>query len=72
MSRHYRTRFCFIGILIWKGNFVGEKALLEFLQEEIETEKKSLAGHLPSQVDSFQIKYDSAEVELSKKAANET
>jgi len=49
----------------------GEKALIEFLQEEIETEKSSLAGHLPSQLDSFQIKYDAAEVELVKQAAGE-
>lgn len=49
----------------------GEKALLEFLQEEIESEKKSLAGHLPSQLENFQIKYDSAEVELTKETPNE-
>lgn len=50
---------------------LGEKALLEFLQEEIESEKKSLAGHLPSQLENFQVKYDSAEVELSKETPNE-
>ncbi|XP_055313913.1 complement component 1 Q subcomponent-binding protein, mitochondrial isoform X2 [Sitodiplosis mosellana] len=50
----------------------GEKALIEFLQEEIETEKSSLAGHLPSQLDGFQIKFDAAEVELTKTGANET
>lgn len=49
----------------------GEKALIEFLHEEIETEKGSLAGHLPSQLDGFQIKFDAAEVELTKSAANE-
>lgn len=49
----------------------GEKALIEFLQEEIETEKTSLAGHLPSQLDNFQIKYDGAEVELTKQSSNE-
>lgn len=57
-------------IPIWNC-ILGEKALLEFLQEEIENEKKTLAGHLPSEVDGFQIKFDSAEVELSKQASNE-
>lgn len=60
--------------LIWfRFRFIqiGEKALIEFLQEEIETEKSSLAGHLPSQLDSFQIKFDGAEVELNKQVANE-
>lgn len=51
---------------------LAEKALIEFLQEEIETEKSSLAGHFPSQLDSFQIKYDGSEVELSKKAGSES
>lgn len=49
----------------------GEKALLEFLQEEIATEKAASSGHLPSQLDSFQIKYDGAEVELTNQSQNE-
>lgn len=49
----------------------GEKALIEFLQEEIETEKGSLAAHLPSQLDGFQVKFDGAEVELTKAGASE-
>lgn len=52
-------------------NVEGEKALIEFLQEEIETEKSTLAGHLPSQLDGFQIKYDAAEVEFTKPGQNE-
>lgn len=51
--------------------FVGEKALIEFLQEEIEQEKGSLAGHLPSQLENFQIKYDGADVELTKSIGSE-
>lgn len=49
----------------------GEKALIDFLQDEIETEKTSLAGHLPTQLDGFQIKLDAAEVELTKSIAGE-
>lgn len=49
----------------------GEKALIEFLQEEIEQEKGSLAGHLPSQLEHFQIKYEGADVELTKTIGSE-
>lgn len=49
----------------------GEKALVDFLEEEIESEKGTLAGHLPSQLDGFQIKFDAAEVELTKSIPNE-
>lgn len=50
---------------------IGEKALIDFLAEEIEAEKASLADHLPSQINGFQIKYDGAEVELSKQSSSE-
>lgn len=63
---------------IWtllKMNFLfqlsGEKALIEFLQEEIAGEKENLAAHLPSQLDGFQIKLDNAEVELTKQSGAE-
>lgn len=49
----------------------GEKALVEFLQEEIAGEKENLAAHLPSQLDDFQIKFDCAEVELTKQSSAE-
>lgn len=58
-----------------KMNFLftlsGEKALIEFLQEEIASEKENLAAHLPSQLDGFQIKFDGAEVELAKQSGDE-
>lgn len=58
-----------------KMNFLfpisGEKALIEFLQEEIASEKENLAAHLPSQLDGFQIKFDGAEVELTKQSDDE-
>jgi len=50
----------------------GEKALIEFLQEEIASEKENLAGHLPSELDGFQIDYSGSDVELKKKSGNET
>lgn len=61
----------YMGIIIVFPFKSGEKALLEFLQEEIATEKAASPGHLPSQLDSFQIKYDGAEVELTKQSQNE-
>lgn len=44
---------------------------MEFLQEEIASEKENLPGHLPSQLDGFAIKYEGAEVELTKQAGTE-
>lgn len=52
--------------------FSGEKALIEFLQEEIASEKENLAGHLPSELDGFQIDFSGADVELKKRSGNET
>lgn len=39
---------------------------MEFLQEEIVAEKRNLNSHVPSHVDDFSIKVDSAEVTLTK------
>lgn len=58
-------------ISIYCFDVAGEKALIEFLQEEIEQEKGSLAGHLPSQLEHFQIKYEGADVELTKTIGSE-
>ncbi|XP_031637760.1 complement component 1 Q subcomponent-binding protein, mitochondrial [Contarinia nasturtii] len=49
----------------------GEKALIEFLKDEIESEKSTLAGHLPSDLNGFRIKFDVAEVELTKSLPDE-
>lgn len=52
----------------------GEKALVDYLEEEIVNETNSLKGgkDLPTTFSSFKVKYNGADVELSKKEGNET
>lgn len=53
--------------------FPGEKELVNFLQEEVAAEKKIQSQvKLPTQVNGFQVKFDGADVELTKQTANET
>lgn len=52
----------------------GEKALVEYLEEEIVNETNSLKGGktLPTTFNGFQVKYNGADVELIKKDGSET
>nr|CAG4650366.1 EOG090X0APE [Sida crystallina] len=49
----------------------GDKELVEFLSEEIATEKQGRKSSVPSSFEGFAIKYDGAEMILSKKFNNE-
>lgn len=52
--------------------FIGERELVEFLTEEIVAEKKIQKNKkVPSELDGFKIKFDGAEVELSKNSDKE-
>lgn len=47
--------------------------MVNFLVEEVAAEKKIQSQvKLPSKVDEFQVKFDGADVELTKQTANET
>lgn len=53
--------------------FTGEKELVHFLGEEVAAEKQIQSQvTLPTQIDGFHVKVDEAEVEFTKKTANET
>lgn len=67
----YLTTFCYPNhFSLW----LGEKALVEYLEEEIVNETNSLKGgkDLPTTFNGFQVKYNGADVELTKKEGNET
>jgi hypothetical protein len=53
--------------------FVAEKDLVDFLTEEISTEKRTQKkhGNIPTELDGFKIECDGAEVTLTKKSGNE-
>lgn len=52
----------------------GEKALIDYLEEEISNESSALkkGDKLPTTVEGFQVKYDGANVNLTKKGSDET
>lgn len=54
-------------------HFTGEKELVNFLGDEIAGEKQIQSQiTLPAQIEGFHVKVDEAEVELTKKTADET
>ncbi len=51
---------------------LGEQELVEFLKEEIASEKSSQKGKIiPSEIDGFKVKLDGADVELTKQTEKE-
>jgi len=51
-----------------------EKDLVDFLTEEIATEKKTQKKHgsIPTELEGFKVEGDGAEVTFTKKSGNET
>lgn len=49
---------------------IGERELVEFLNEEITTEKQS-AKKIPTELDGFKVTYDGSNVELVKQTDKE-
>lgn len=58
---------------LWSGiYFPGEKELVEFLAEEIVVERKAgKSKKIPSEIDGFKVKFEGAEVELTKQSDKE-
>ena len=64
--------FILITICKWlQASSVGDKELIEFLAEEIEAEKQNRKLRVASSLDGFDVKFDRAEMTLSKKFNNE-
>jgi len=60
------TMVCSCGCGIHGMHTRGDRELVEFLQEEIGAEKKTMAGTIPSHLDDFKINLNNAEVTLTK------
>lgn len=53
-------------------DLIGERELVEFLNEEIATEKQSQkTSKIPTELDGFKVKFDGSNVELTKETEKE-
>lgn len=59
--------YCFKWLITCDSSFLGDKELIEFLSEEIAVEKKSSKSKVVNNLDGFDVKYNGAEIVLSKK-----
>lgn len=58
--------------MMFKWYLSGTKELVEFLKEEIDAENQvQKQVQIPKQIDGFQVKFDGAEVELTKDLGSE-